>query len=69
MFNCKAQDKYSELKTFWLEVNNILSTHNTSQADKLELVKIGWGGEDYNIAKVHTSVRVQVVALYTSVVG
>ena len=24
-----VQDKYSELKTFWLEGNNILSTYNT----------------------------------------
>ena len=38
-----AQDKYSELKTFRLEVNNILSTYNTQQADKLALVK-NWLG-------------------------
>ena len=33
------QDKYSELKTFRLEVNNIPSTYNTPQMDKLALVK------------------------------
>ena len=42
-FNWNAQDKYSELKTFRLEVNNILSTNNTPQADKLVLVK-NWLG-------------------------
>ena len=39
MFNGNAQDKYSELKTFCLEVNNIISTYNTPQIDKLALVK------------------------------
>ena len=34
-FDWDAQDKYSELKTFRLEVNNILSTYNTPQMDKL----------------------------------
>ena len=43
MFNWNAQDKYSELKTFRLEVNNILSTYNTQQADKLAQVK-NWLG-------------------------
>ena len=40
-FDWNAQDKYSELKTFRLEVNNILSTYNTHQTDKLALVKNG----------------------------
>ena len=39
MFDWNAQDKYSGLKTFRLEVNNILSTHHTPQTDKLALVK------------------------------
>ena len=39
MFDWNVQDKYSELKTFQLEVNNILSMHNTPQTDKLVLVK------------------------------
>ena len=29
MFDWNTQDKYSELKTFRLEVNNVLSTYNT----------------------------------------
>ena len=29
MFDWNTQDKYSELKTFQVEVNNILSTYNT----------------------------------------
>ena len=41
MFDGNVQDKYSELKTFQLEVINILSTYNTPQTDKLALVKIG----------------------------
>ena len=40
-FDWDAEDKYSELKTFRLEVNNALSTYNTTPADKLALVKIG----------------------------
>ena len=40
-FDWDTEDKYrySELKTFRLEVNNILSTYNTPQTDKLALVK------------------------------
>ena len=29
-FNWEAEDKYSELKTFRLEANNILTTYNTT---------------------------------------
>ena len=43
-FDWNAQDKYSELKTFRLEVNNILLTYNTPQTDKLVLVK-NWLGK------------------------
>ena len=43
MFDWNVQDKYSELKSFQLEVNNILSTYNTPQTDKLVLVK-NWLG-------------------------
>ena len=43
MFDWNVKDKYSELKTFQLEVNNILSTYNTPQTDKLALVK-NWLG-------------------------
>ena len=38
-FNWNAEDKYSELKTFRLEVNNVLSMYNTPQTDKLAVVK------------------------------
>ena len=34
-FNWEAPDKYSELKTFRLEKNNVLSTHNMPGADKI----------------------------------
>ena len=43
IFDWDAEDKYSELKTFRLEVNNVLSTYNTPQTDKLALVK-NWLG-------------------------
>ena len=39
----EAPDKYSELKTFRLEVNNVLSTHNMPEAEKLAVVK-NWLG-------------------------
>ena len=42
-FYWNVQDKYSELKTFRLEINNILSTYNTPQTNKLVLVK-NWLG-------------------------
>ena len=42
-FDWNAEDKYSELKTFRLEVNNVFSTYNTLQADKLAVVK-NWLG-------------------------
>ena len=38
-FSWDTGDKYSELKMFRLEINNILSTYNTLQTDKLALVK------------------------------
>ena len=40
-FDWNPEDKYSKLKTFRLEVNNVLSTYNTAQTDKLALVKTG----------------------------
>ena len=40
-FNWGAEDKYSELKNFRLEVNNILATYNTPQAEQLATVKSG----------------------------
>ena len=42
-FDFNAEDKYSELKTFRLEVNNVLSMYNTPQTDKLAEVK-NWIG-------------------------
>ena len=42
-FNWDAEDKYSELKTFRLEVNNILSTYNTQQMQQWAVVK-NWLG-------------------------
>ena len=50
-FNWESEDMYSELKTFKLEVNNILSTYNTPQAEQLSMVKIAWEERDYNFWK------------------
>ena len=42
-FNWEMEGKYSELKTFRLEVNNISSTYNTPQTEQLAIVK-NWLG-------------------------
>ena len=42
-FNWEAEDKYNELKTFRLEVNNILSTFNSRQNEQLVMVN-NWLG-------------------------
>ena len=42
-FNWDKKDKYSKLKTFRLEVNNILSTYNTPQTEQLAIAK-NWLG-------------------------
>ena len=42
-FEWNTKDKYSELKTFRLEVINVLSMYNTLQTDKLAVVK-NWLG-------------------------
>ena len=46
MFDWNAEDKYSKLKTFRLEVNNVLSMYNTPQTDKFALVKNWLGRKD-----------------------
>ena len=38
-FNWEADTKYSKLKNFRLEVNNILATYNTHQPEQLAIVK------------------------------
>ena len=40
-FDWNAEDKYSKLKAFRLEINNVLSMYNTPQTDKLAVVKMG----------------------------
>ena len=42
-FNWEADEKYSKLKKFRLEVNNIISTYRTPQAEQLAIVK-NWLG-------------------------
>ena len=54
-FNWESEDKYSELKTSKLEVNNILSTYNTTQAEQLVLVKNWLGGKGLQFLEMLTS--------------
>ena len=42
-FNLEADDKYSKLKTFRLDVNNILTLYNRSQTEQLAIVR-NWLG-------------------------
>ena len=42
-FDWEVPDKYSELKTFRLELNNVLSTPNMAEVGKLAVVKIWLG--------------------------
>ena len=42
-FNWETDDKYSELKTFRLEVRNTLTKYNTPQTEQLTVVK-NWIG-------------------------
>ena len=49
MFDWDTEGKYSELNTFRVEVNNVLSTYNTPHTDKLALVKTGLEEKAYNI--------------------
>ena len=39
LFNWEAPDKFTELKTFKLEANNVLSTYSMPEAEKLAVVK------------------------------
>ena len=39
MFNLNAEGKYSKLKTFRLEVNNVLPMYNTPLTDTLVVVR------------------------------
>ena len=40
-FNWITEDKYNELKTIRLEVNNIFKSYNMLQAEQLAIKKIG----------------------------
>ena len=45
-FDWQAPDKYTELKTFMLEVRNVLSMYNTPEADRIAIVKNWLGRKD-----------------------
>ena len=41
IFNWVSDDKYKKLKTFSLEVNNILTVNNTPETEEIAMVKTG----------------------------
>ena len=41
MFNWEVPEKYIKLKTFKLEVNNVISTYSMPEAEKLAVGKTG----------------------------
>ena len=43
-YDCEVPDQYTELKTFKLEVNNVLSTYNMPEAENVAVVK-NWLGK------------------------
>ena len=40
-FNWEAEDKYNELKTFKLELNNIFILYSMPQAEQISIIKNG----------------------------
>ena len=56
MFNWDSEDKYSELRTFKLEINNILSTYNNLQAEQLAMVKFWLGRKGLQFLETLTNV-------------
>ena len=54
-FNCEADDKYSKLKNFRLEVNNIISTYNTPHAEELAKVKNWLGRKGLQLIELLTN--------------
>ena len=54
-FNWESDVKYTELKTFKLEVNIILSIYNTPQAEQLVMVKIRLGRKGQQSLEMLTS--------------
>ena len=47
-FNGEEEDKYSELKNFIQEVNNIFESYNTVQAVEIAITKTGYAERAYN---------------------
>ena len=56
-FNWNVEDKYSKLKTFRLQVNNVSSIYNTPQTDKLAVVKNWLGRKDLQYLKTLMTVE------------
>ena len=56
-FNWEADDKYSKLKNFRLEVNKIMSSCNTPHAKQLSIVKTFWGRKGLQFVESLTQVE------------
>ena len=56
-FIWEAGDKYNELKTFTLEVNNILAMYNIPQAEQLVIVKNCLGRKGLQFIEMLTEVE------------
>ena len=54
-FNWELEDKYIELKTFKLKVNNIFSTYNTMHDEQLVMVKNWLGRKGLQFLEMLTS--------------
>ena len=59
-FNWDAADKYSEWKNFILEVENVLSTYNTPEHDKLAIVQNWFGRKGLHYIESITEAEKQV---------
>ena len=55
-FNWEVEDKYIKLKTFKLEVNNILTTYSRPQAQQLAMVK-NWVGRNRYVQHIGRPVQ------------
>ena len=54
-FNWEADDKYSKIKTFRVEVNSILTTYNTPQTEQLTMEKKWLGSKGLKFIESLTS--------------
>ena len=54
LFNWKAEDKYNEFKIFTLEVNNIVKSSRTPQAEQIAIINNWLGRKGLQILETLT---------------